>query len=88
MRRLITILGALIVVLAIAVLLVVQSSWFENYVKQTIITSTEESTGGKVEIGTFHFYWAHLTAVATDFVIHGTEPAGTHHGPRTHGSEA
>jgi translocation and assembly module TamB len=77
MRRLITILGALIVVLAIAVLLVVQSSWFENYVKQTIITSTEASTGGKVEIETFHFYWAHLTAVATDFVIHGTEPAGT-----------
>ncbi len=76
MRRAIMIVGALMVVLAIAVLLVVQSSWFENYVKQTIITSAEESTGGKVEIGTFHFYWRHLTAVATDFVIHGTEPAG------------
>jgi hypothetical protein len=54
----------------------VQSAWFQNYIKQTIIASTEESTGGKAEIGTFHFDWRHLTAVATDFVIHGTEPAG------------
>ena len=69
-------LGALIVVLAIAAILVVRSAWFQNYVKQTIIASTEDSTGGKAEIGTFHFDWTHLTAVATDFVIHGTEPAG------------
>jgi translocation and assembly module TamB len=68
-------LGALIVLLGIAGILIVQSAWFQNYVKQTIITSTEDSTGGKTEIGTFHFEWRHLTAVATDFVIHGTEPA-------------
>jgi translocation and assembly module TamB len=70
-------LGALIVVLAIAVVLIVQSAWFQNYVKQTIITSTEDSTGGKVEIGTFRFDWRHLTAVITDSVIHGNEPSGT-----------
>src|ERR1700722_11940689 len=68
---------ALLVVLTIAGILVVQSAWFQNYVKQTIIASTEDSTGGKVEIGTFHFEWTHMTAVATDFVIHGTEAAGT-----------
>ena len=62
--------------LGIAGVLVVQSAWFQNYVKQTIVTSVEDSTGGKVEIGTFHFEWRHLTAVVTDFVIHGTEPAG------------
>jgi translocation and assembly module TamB len=67
----------LIVVLGIAAILLVQSAWFQNYLKQTIITTTEDSTGGKAEIGTFHFEWRHLTAVATDFVIHGTEPAGT-----------
>jgi translocation and assembly module TamB len=68
---------ALIVVLAVAAIFTVQSEWFQNYVKQTIITSTEDSTGGKVEIGAFHLDWRHLTALATDFVIHGTEPAGT-----------
>jgi translocation and assembly module TamB len=68
---------ALIAALGIAAILVVQSAWFQNYVKRTIITSTEDSTGGKVEIGAFHFDWRRLTALATDFVIHGTEPAGT-----------
>src|ERR1700735_2258772 len=69
-------LGALIVVLAIAGILIVRSAWFQDYLKRTIIASTEDSTGGKAEIGTFHFDGRHLTAVATDFVIHGTEPAG------------
>jgi translocation and assembly module TamB len=69
-------LGAFIVALAIVGILIVQSGWFQNYVKQTIVASTEAGTGGKAEIGTFHFDWTHLTAVATDFVIHGTETAG------------
>ncbi len=70
-------LGALILVLGVAGVLVVRSAWFQNYVKQTVIQSTEDSTGGKVEVGTFHFEWKHLTAVVTDFVIHGTETAGS-----------
>ncbi len=70
-------LGALIVVLAIAAVFIVQSAWFQNYVKQTIITSAEDSTGGRVDIGTFRFDWRHLNAVVTDFVIHGNEPSGT-----------
>ncbi len=65
-----------ILVLAIAAILVVQSAWFRNYVKQTIVTSVEDSTGGKAEIGTFQFEWKRLTAVVTDFVIHGNEPPG------------
>src|ERR1700691_1443820 len=69
-------LGALLVVLAIAAILIVRSAWFQDYLKRTIIASTEDSTGGKAEIGTFHFDGRHLSAVATDFVIHGTEPAG------------
>src|ERR1700722_15718637 len=77
LRNIAIALSALILVLALAAVLVVQSRWFQNYVKQTIITSTEDSTGGKVEIGTFQFEWRHLTAVLTDFVIHGTEPAGS-----------
>ena len=60
-------LAALIVVLAITGVLVVRSAWFQNYVKQTIVTSVEDSTGGKVEIGAFHFDWTHLSAVADGF---------------------
>lgn len=70
-------LAGLIVILAIAAILIVRSAWFENYVKQTIITSVEDSTGGRAEIGSIRFDWTSLTAVVTDFVIHGTEPSNT-----------
>ena len=72
-------LAAAVVALAIAGIiagiLIVQSQWFQNYIRQTILTSVEESTGGRAELGTLHFDWAHTTVVATDFVIHGTEAA-------------
>lgn len=68
---------ALIVVLIVAGILIVRSPWFQNYVKQTIVTSVENSTGGRVEMGTFHFDWTSLSAVATNFVLHGTEPPGS-----------
>jgi translocation and assembly module TamB len=69
-------LAALIVVLTIVAILIARSEWFQNHLKQTIITSVEDSTGGRAEMGTFRFDWTHMSAVATDFVIHGTEPAG------------
>lgn len=76
-RNIVIALAALIVVLVIAAILIVRSQWFQNYVKQTIVTSVENSTGGRVQIGTFHFDWTSLSAVATNFVLHGTEPAGS-----------
>jgi translocation and assembly module TamB len=64
--------GAL-VLLVFAALLVVQSQWFQNYVKEKIISTVEDSTGGKVAIGSFHFDPWSLTARITDFTLHGTE---------------
>ncbi|MBV9769004.1 MAG: hypothetical protein JOZ32_05490, partial [Bryobacterales bacterium] len=68
-------LGALIVLFGIVGILILRSDWFRNYVEQTIITATEDATGGRAQIGTLNFDWTHLSAVATDFVIHGTEPS-------------
>src|SRR5580658_6328929 len=67
---------ALILIVGIAAVLLVQTAWFRNYVKQTIITSIEDSTGGRVEVGSFQFDWTHLRAVLTDSVLHGNEPSG------------
>src|SRR5579862_3070071 len=67
--------GALILVLGVAAVLIIQSSWFRNYVKQTIITSIEDGTGGRVEATAFQFDWTHLRAVLTDLVVHGNESA-------------
>ncbi len=68
---------ALIVLLLAGTILTVRTDWFRNFVRQKIITATEEGTGGKVEIGSFEFAWSRLRAVVTDFVIHGNEPAGS-----------
>src|SRR5262249_39233833 len=54
----------------------VQTDWFRNKVRQQIVASVEEATGGKVDIGSFSFDWTHLRAQVRDFVIHGLEPAG------------
>src|SRR5713226_7380012 len=69
-------LGGLIVVLVVAGILIVQTQWFRNLVRENIIASVETSTGGTVNIGSFEFDWRHLRADVRDFVLHGTEPAG------------
>jgi translocation and assembly module TamB len=69
-------LGALLIVVIAGALIVVHADWFRNYVRRQIITATEEATGGKVDIASFDFDVSHMRAVVTDFVLHGTEPAG------------
>jgi translocation and assembly module TamB len=79
-RIILTIAASLVglaLVLIVASILVLRSAWFANYVREKIIAVTEESTGGKVEIAAFQFDWTHLTARIRNFVLHGTEPAGS-----------
>ncbi len=68
-------LAACLVILSLIVIQVLKSHWFANYVRQKIIAATEESTGGKAEIGSFRFDWRHLDATIDRFVLHGTEGA-------------
>ena len=68
--------AALLIVLIVAAVYVVQTDWFRAYVKQKIMVSTEDSTGGKVNVESFSFDWRQMRAVVTGFVIHGSEPAG------------
>ncbi|MDQ6663919.1 MAG: translocation/assembly module TamB domain-containing protein [Acidobacteriota bacterium] len=70
-------LAAFILVVFVAAIVIVQTDWFRNFVKRKIVAATEESTRGAVEIGSFAFDWTHMRAVVDDFVIHGTEPAGS-----------
>ena len=69
-------LAGFIVILVVAGILVLRSDWFHQYVREKIVAVTEESTGGKVEIGGFDFDWTHLRATIRNGVLHGTEPAG------------
>ena len=67
----------LILLLGIAAIIIVQTGWFRNYVRETIISATESGTGGRVEVGSFSFNWRALEAVVSEFVIHGKEPSGS-----------
>lgn len=68
---------ALLLILVITSILIIRTAWFANYVREKIIATTEESTGGVVEIGSFQFDWMHLTARIRNFVLHGNEPKGS-----------
>ncbi|HTA41724.1 MAG TPA: translocation/assembly module TamB domain-containing protein [Bryobacteraceae bacterium] len=67
--------GGLLVALVVIAFIIVHTVWFRNYVRQTIIVSVEDSTGGRVDVGSFDFDVNDLRATVANFVIHGTEPA-------------
>ncbi|MEQ1947702.1 MAG: translocation/assembly module TamB domain-containing protein [Bryobacteraceae bacterium] len=56
--------------------LVLSSAWFREYVRTRIITTVEEATGGRVEIGTWSFDWTRMTFSMSPFILHGREALG------------
>jgi translocation and assembly module TamB len=79
-RRRVAIAAAALVALAalvvLAGVLVVQSSWFYGKVRQRIVTTIADATGGRVSIGGFRFDWKTMRAEVRNFVLIGAEPAG------------
>jgi translocation and assembly module TamB len=68
---------AALVVAAVAVgVVVLQSSWFHNKVRERIVREVEKATGGRVELRAFQFDWHTLTAEVRGFTVHGTEGPG------------
>lgn len=66
--------AGIIAILVVASLIIVQTSWFSDFVRGKLVATMEESTGGTVEIGSFHFDPWSLTITVRNFVLHGTEP--------------
>jgi translocation and assembly module TamB len=66
----------LAVLLVAAGLVVIQTEWFRDLVRERIIREVETATGGRAEIRSFAFYPRQLRAEIDDFVLHGTEGAG------------
>jgi translocation and assembly module TamB len=52
------------------------SSSFENIVRTRLIARIEAATGGRAEIGSFHWKLLKLEFEADDVVLHGREAAG------------
>src|SRR5450432_655538 len=64
-----------LLVFAGAALYVLQSRWFKEQVREKLIATVEQATGGRVELKSFQYDWRQLTARVDGFVLHGTEPA-------------
>lgn len=69
--------SSIVVLFVLAVMAAVRTNWFENFVRQRIVSSIEESTGGRAGVSGFTFDLRRLTATASGFVLHGTEPPGS-----------
>ena len=75
-RRLWWYAGGAVALLALAagcVCLWLTTSWCEDWVRRSLIARMEEATGGRVEIGAFHWHPFDLEAEADNIVIHGKE---------------
>ena len=62
-----------LLIIGLAGALLVQSDWFHQRVRNRIVRELEDATGGRVELGAFHFDWRMLRADLDQLVIHGLE---------------
>src|ERR1035437_7837927 len=71
--RVVGALAALAVLTAILAVIVVQSPWFYDKVRQLIVGTVETATGGHVTVGSFRFDWKHMRAEGHEFVLYRAE---------------
>jgi translocation and assembly module TamB len=66
----------LLLVVVSVVLWYATTPQFEQRVRMVVISELERTTGGRVQLGAFHWQLAHLGFVAENLTIHGKEGAG------------
>ena len=69
-------LAVLLIVGVVGLYFWASSSSFENIVRKRLIARIEEATGGRAEIGSFHWDLLKLECEADNVVLHGREAAG------------
>ena len=58
-----------------ALLMYLRGPQFNNLVREKVVASIEETTGGKVDLGAFHWNLARLDFEANNLTVHGLEPS-------------
>jgi translocation and assembly module TamB len=61
--------------LVITAVLVFQSGWFQERVRERIVRELVYGSGARVELGNFSFDWRSLNATVAPLILHGTESA-------------
>jgi translocation and assembly module TamB len=65
-----------LLVLMLAALILMESSWFQHWLEAHVIADLENLTGGRVELAGFRFRPWLFQLTLDKLVIHGSEPAG------------
>src|SRR5437868_5900743 len=65
---------SLVLLLALGAFYAVKATWFQDKVREKIISAIESTSGGRVELGSFSYDWRTLTAELKNLAVHGTEP--------------
>ena len=79
-RRIFKIFLALIAVSVLgftALVIALSLGWFDVPIRNAVVGQIERVTGGRVELGHFHFSPFSLTVEVHDLTVHGLEPSGT-----------
>jgi translocation and assembly module TamB len=69
-----TVLGGVLLVMALGVWWVIESGWLKNTIRERVVAEVERTTGGRVELGGFTYDWQTLSAEFSNFTVHGSEP--------------
>lgn len=70
---------AAVIVLVVILLLIVAAIWYANtprfakFIRHKVVSSLEQATGGRVEMGTFQWSLLHLDFTVNNLTIHGLE---------------
>ena len=68
-------LSILLVVVAIGLYFWASSAGFEDSMRRRVVAALEDATGGRVEVGAFHWDLLHLRVEVDNLTIHGLEAA-------------
>ena len=68
---------AIVLALTVAIVVAFETGLVERWVRRIVIRQLEQSTGGRVELGSFHLHAWRLRVEMGDLTLHGLEPAGT-----------
>ena len=69
--------AAVLIIVLTASVFTLRSLWFQGFLRTQLVNTLEETTGGKVAIGSFRFDATHLFVQVRGLVIHGTEQQDT-----------
>src|ERR1700683_1054193 len=80
MRRaawtLLSVLVTLFVVAPLAAVIYIEGGWANSPLRRLVIAQIDKATGGRAEIGAFHFRLWGLRVELDDFTLHGREGPG------------